>query len=226
MFDNRAVLLSLALLAFSSLPTTNAALSWSICTKDEEGKQVCKDRVPRGARIAIAITCLLVLVSLLTLVVCIMRKRRASAASEKEYNVEASQVDGPPTIIATQYNLNSGPSPVYSGRKSGYMTGNVDGRMSPQPPMGGPMYPATAHHYNNNPYNISQTHTAPVSQATFPDAYPFTGYSPDMGPSAPKTAFVSSGFPRPLLAGDRLKDRIKERPASISSLTTTLPAYR
>jgi len=151
MFDNPAVLLSLGLLAFSSLPTTNAALSWSICTKDEEGKQVCKDRVPRGARIAIAIICLLVLVSLLTLVVCIMRRRRASAASEKEYNVEASQVDGPPTIIATQYNPNSGPSPVYSGRKSGYMTGNVDGRMSPQPPMGGPMYPATAHHYNNNP---------------------------------------------------------------------------
>jgi len=217
MFDNPAVLL---LLAFSSLPTANAALSWSICTKDEEGQQVCKDRVPRGARIAIAITCLLVLVSLLTLVVCILRTRRASAASEKEYNVEASQVDGPPTIIATEYNPTSGPSGVYSGRNSGYMTGNMDGHLSPQPPMGGPMYPATAHHYN-----FSQTHTAPVSQVTFPDAYPFTGYSPDMGPSAPKTAFVSSGFPRPLLAGDRLKDRIKERPASISSLST-LPAYR
>lgn len=33
----------------------------------------------------------------------------------------------------------------------------------------------------------------------------------------PKTAFMTHGFPRPLLTGDRLKDRLKERPASISS---------
>uniref|UniRef100_A0A8H8CGX9 Uncharacterized protein n=1 Tax=Psilocybe cubensis TaxID=181762 RepID=A0A8H8CGX9_PSICU len=147
---------------------------------------------------------------------------RRSEASEREYNVEASQVDGPPTIIATEYNPTSGPSRVYSGNKSPY-SGGADGRMSPQPPMSGPMYPATAQHYSNyKPHSINQNHTAPHSQVTFPDAYPFTGYSNSMGP--PKTAFVSGGFPRPLLAGDRLKDRIKERPASISSLTTTVPA--
>jgi len=210
-------------LALSYLPTATATLSWTICTKDEKGQEVCRDRVARGARIAMAIACLFVLVLLGTLTVCIIRNRRASAASEKEYNVEASQVEGPPTIIATSYDPTSGPSPVYSGKKSG----NPDVRLSPQPQMGGPMYPATAHHYNNNTYGSPPNYTAPVSQVSFPNQpYPFTGYSPGMGPSAPKTAFVSGGFPRPLLAGDRLKDRIKERPASISSLSPTLPGYR
>ena len=36
-----------------------------------------------------------------------------------------------------------------------------------------------------------------------------------MGPP-PQTSFVSGGFPRAMLAGDRLKDRLKERPASPS----------
>lgn len=36
-----------------------------------------------------------------------------------------------------------------------------------------------------------------------------------MGP-APQTSFVSGGFGRAMLAGDRLKDRLKERPASPS----------
>jgi len=225
MFDKSAYSVSLGLLAFSYLPTATAALSWSVCTKDETGKEVCKDRIPRGARITTAIGCLFVLVLLATLSVCILRNRRASAASEKEYNVEASQVAGPPTIIATSYDPTSGrASPVYSGSKSGIPYGGL----SPHPQMAGPMYPAAAHQYNNNPYYGSQqNYTAPVSQVTFPNQpYPFTGYSPGMGPSAPKTAFVNGSFPRPLLAGDRLKDRIKERPASISSLAPTLPEYQ
>jgi len=219
MLDNSAMLFSFGLLAFSYLPTATAGpLSWVSCSKDAQGQEVCKDKVARGTRIAMALACFFVLVLLATLTVCIVRNRRASAASEKEYNVEASQVDGPPTIIATSYDPTSGPSPVYSAK----MNGNHEGRLSPQP-MTGPMYPATA--YNNNPYYASQqTYTAPVSQVTFPNQpYPF---SPGIGPPAPKTAFVSGGFPRPLLAGDRLKDRIKERPASISSLTPTLPAYK
>jgi len=209
--------ISLGLLAFSYLPMATAGpLSWISCSKDAQGQEVCKDKVARGTRIAMALACFFVLVLLATLTVCIVRNRRASAASEKEYNLEASQVNGPPTIIATSYDPNSGPSPVYSAN------GHQEGRLSPQPPMTGPMYPATT--YNNNSYYANQqTYTAPVSQATFPNQpYPF---SPGVGPPPPKTAFVSSGFPRPLLAGDRLKDRIKERPASISSLTPTLPVY-
>jgi len=67
--------------------------------------------------------------------------------------------------------------------------------------------------------------TAPAHKGNF-DPYPFTGHGsttsrPPASPAAPqppRSAFVSSGgFPRPLLAG-RLKDRIRERPPSVSSL--------
>lgn len=67
--------------------------------------------------------------------------------------------------------------------------------------------------------------TAPAQKGNF-DPYPFTGHGsttsrPPASPAAPqppRSAFVSSGgFPRPLLAG-RLKDRIRERPPSVSSL--------
>jgi len=211
MLNNSAVFVSLGLLTFSRLPTTTAALTWVVCSKDEQGKETCNDRVPRGARIAMAIVCLFVLILLATLTVCIVRNRRTPAG---EYNVEASQVDGPPTIIATAYDPSLGPSPVYSARQSG------------NPDMSGPMYPASVHQSNNKYLTSQPHHTAPGTQASFQNqSYPFVGYSPGMGPSAPKTAFVSSGFPRPLLAGDRLKDRMKDRPASVSSLSS-LPAYR
>jgi len=207
---------SLGLLACSYLPAANASLSWAICTKDQDGKQVCRDRISKGARITMAIACLFVLVLLATLAVCIIRHRRAAIVSETEYNVEASQVNGPPTIIATSYDPASRrASPVYSAKDDGYL--------SPHPQMTGPMYPAAVHQYDGSQAN----YTAPVSQVAFANKpYPFTGYSPGVGPSAPKTAFVNGSFPRPALAGERLKDRIKERPASVSSLTPTLPEYR
>lgn len=110
---------------------------------------------------------------MLSLVVCLVRNRRNAANTEKEYNVEASQVEGPPTIIATEYNRHSGPSPVYSGQKTGPMTAG-----GPQPPMTGPAYPASAQHYNGNMYYNGQNQTAPHSQATFPQTHPFTSYSP------------------------------------------------
>jgi len=122
------------------------------------------------------------------------------AASEQEYNVEANQVNGPPTIIATEYNPTSGPSGIYEGPKSGFSAGQSSAQMT------GPTYPVAAQVY-------SQNRTAPVTQTSFP--YPFPGYSSHMGPP-PQTSFVSGGFPRAMLAGDRLKDRLKERPASPS----------
>jgi len=221
-FKNVAATGVLGLWALSFIPTASAALSWAVCTKDESGKEECRSRIPRGARIAIAVCCLIVLILLITLSACIVKSRRSAKASEQEYNVEASQVDGPPTIIATEYHPNSGPSGVYSGGpKSGHVTshatGNADGRLSPAPPS----YPAATHQSN-----MSQNYTAPVSQAAFPasQAYPFSGhgYSP-RDSNVPQTAFVTTGFPRPLLAGNRLKDRLKERPASISSMTMPGP---
>ena len=43
------------------------------------------------------------------------------------------------------------------------------------------------------------------------------------GSEPPKTAFVSNGFPRPMLAGNRLKDKLKERSSSISGLNMPAP---
>jgi len=220
MFDNFAVLGAVGLLGLSTVPGVSAALSWDVCTKNEEGVKTCRRRVPRGARIATAVVMLLILILLCVLVVFIIRNRRAAAASEKEYNVEASQMAGPPTIIATQYNPRLGPSPVYSAGDQPN-TAHIIGDLSPQPQMSGPSFPATVHHNKNDDSQKHFHQTAPANQVSFPDqSYPFTGHSSQTVPSMPKTAFVSGGFPRPLLAGNRLKDKLRERPASISSETT------
>lgn len=220
-----------ALTLATHLPATNASSNWGVCTKDQNGKQDCKNRIPRGAKIAIAVVCIIVLLLVLGLVICVIANRRRAAASEREYNVEASQMDGPPTIIATEYNPRSGPSPVYGvdGPKAARF---AIGNLSPSPQVSGPRFPSATHQYNNSNayyYNsnapepqMSQTRTAPVSQASFTQnkqPYPFNGIS-SRGPSPPKTAFMTHGFPRPVLAGERLKDRLKERPASVSMIST------
>lgn len=202
MSNNFAVTSALGIWIFSSIPTVAAGLSWQVCTKNEEGKTTCRSRISKAARITIGIGCLLVLLLIVALVFCVICNRRRAKASEEEYNVEASQVDGPPTIVDTAYHPKSGPSVEYTG-----------GRGSPE--MSGPAHPVTAQtHYGDQ----GRTFSAPMSQANFPDqGYPFKGYSPHKGPSAPKTAYLTGGFPRPLLAGSRLKDRLKERPASVSA---------
>jgi len=210
----------LGLCALSSMPTAYAALSWSVCEKNEKGEQVCKSRIPRGARIVIAVCCFVVLILLLALVICIFKNRRASQEAEKEYDVEASQRDGPPTIVATEYNSSSGHmSGVYDVQGSRPATPQVGAQE-----MTGPAVPVAVYQYDATP--PSQIYTAPISQQhTFVEqqqqGYPFA-YNPNYA-SPPKTAFVTQGFPRPLLAGSRLKDRIKERPASISSLDSFGP---
>ena len=152
-----------------------------------------------------------VILLLLFLFICVIIRRRARAASEQEYNLEANQVNGPPTIIATEYNPTSGPSGIYESPKTGFSAGQSTAQMT------GPTYPVAVQH-----------RTAPVTQTSF--AYPFAGYSSvsplslfadtlltpsyqHLGPP-PQTSFVTDGFPRAVLAGDRLKDRLKERPSS------------
>jgi len=195
--------------AFSAAPTAFGQLSWDVCTTDENGGTVCKRRIPRSARLAIAVCCLFVLLLLLSLVICIFVRRRKQAAAEQEYNVEANQVEGPPTIIATEYDATSGPTRVYSaGPKSAE---NVD---HTEMSMKGPTMPVAAYQGERPP-----TYTAPAQQATFAEqGYPFA-YDTRNSSNPPKTAFVTNGFPRPLLAGTRLKDRLKDRPASVSGLT-------
>ena len=77
--------------------------------------------------------------------------------------MEANQVDGPPTIIATEYNPTSGPSGIYEGPKSGFSAGKSSAQMT------GPTYPVAAQVYNQ------KNRTAPVGQTAFD--YPFPGYS-------------------------------------------------
>lgn len=72
--------------------------------------------------------------------------------------MEANQVDGPPTIIATEYDPTSGPSGVYEGPKSSFSIGQTSAQMT------GPAYPVAAQVYNQN-------RTAPVAQTTFPPSY-------------------------------------------------------
>jgi len=200
MVNKHAVSSALSIWALSCVPPATAALIWNVCNTDAAGVTTCQSKLSPSAKAEIAIACAFVLLLLLSLVICVINNRRAVAASEQEYNVEASQVHGPPTIIATEYNPTSGPSGVYGGPRSGF-----SGQTSAQ--MTGPAYPVAAQVYNN------QHRTAPVTQSTF--SHPFPGYSQNMGPT-PQTAFVNGGFPRALLAGDRLKEKLKERPASVS----------
>jgi hypothetical protein len=174
----------------------------------------------------------MVLLLLLGLVIYIIVKRRR-AQGDQEYNVEAAQVEGPPTIIATEYNPTSGPSRIYSAGPNGHETGNKD-----QQAVTGPTHPESAYQSERPP-----TYTAPASRVMFADqSYPFaydavscvrpfrriilTFFFWQRNTSEPpKTAFVSNGFPRPLLAGNRLKDRLKERPMSASGLNVPVPPH-
>jgi hypothetical protein len=201
MVNQRVVASALGIWALSCVPTASAT-SWDVCITNAAGVQTCHNTLPVSAKINIAIACVVVVLVLLCLVICVINNRRARAAAEREYNVEANQVDGPPTIIATEYNPTSGPSGIYEGPKSGFSAGQSSAQMT------GPTYPVAAQVYSQ-----TRTVTAPVTQSVFPNPPP--GYSSHMGPP-PQTSFVSGGFPRAMLAGDRLKDRLKERPASLS----------
>jgi hypothetical protein len=183
---------------YALIPSAHA-LSWDFCVHEP-----CTKPMPNGLKLAIGIGCLvLLLLLLISLTVCMVRRRRA--AQDKDYDVEESQMSGPPTIIGTQYNPTSGASGIYSA-----------GGFAPQ--MSGPKLPVSAY----RPKDVA--HTAPHSQAAFSEQ----PYPPVYSPRAPKTAFVSGGFasPRPQLAGDRLKERLKERPASETSIAPVSPVDR
>jgi len=110
----------------------------------------------------------LVLLLLLGMVIHIIIKRRRSEANQ-EYNVEAGQVEGPPTIISTQYHPTSGPSRVYNSGSN--EQGNKDHFTERE--LTAVSRPAPSYQSERPP-----TYTAPVSQVTFSDQpYPFA-YNP------------------------------------------------
>ncbi|KAJ2913420.1 hypothetical protein MD484_g6995, partial [Candolleomyces efflorescens] len=216
-----------ALIAFSSLPVASAK---TVCTQNSAGVHVCRDTFPTKAKVAIAIVTIVLVIMLLCLCLCIRRSRRASAEAAKECTVEASQMQGPPTVLAATYNPGSGHS-IYAIGSAGSgaiptavipPTGEANGTAPAFPTPGIPAAP-----YSPKPWvsegngSASMPRTAPAHKTSFSGGshpYPFTGMGPNNSSGQPpKSAFVSGGFPRPLLAG-RLKDRIRDRPPSISSL--------
>jgi len=169
-----------------------------------------------------------------------------SAEQQDDVMIEANQMTGPPAILAATYTPETGHSRVYSiGPDTGGFSpvpmtpapGPTSSQpLAPPPPatrQGIPSVHVQTPDFSNVPrsstFNRFPTgasgqppKTAPAHKGSF-DPYPFTGHGSDSRPPAspaapqpPRSAFVSSGgFPRPLLAG-RLKDRIRERPPSVS----------
>ncbi|EAU81695.2 hypothetical protein CC1G_02711 [Coprinopsis cinerea okayama7 len=282
------VVLGAAVVAFSSLPGVAAGKNkkedgGAQCTTDEKtGKKVCGTQsvpgtLPKSAKIAIAVVTIAVVFLILLLIFYIRRSRKASADAANEVAVEASQVEGPPAILAATYTPETGHSRVYSiGPDSGGFSavpvtpapkvvaplptgseshGNPWGaprtpaqpvvepeQERPKTPAFPPPSPAVLSRSNSfcrfptTPTRSSSVpQTAPAHKAGFSEGggYPFTGFGSSNNSNGagsnsgsgnpPRTAFVSNGgFPRPLLAG-RLKDRIRERPPSVSSISIHSP---
>ena len=155
-----------AIVASYSIPGA-AALSLQKCTTDHTGKKVCKSHLPRAARIGIAVGAVVLFLLLLVVVFVVIRRRRRAVAAQEEYGVDASQVDGPATIVDTAYHRRSGMAAVYSG----------GGRGTPE--MSGPSFPVAAQLPYGDPTRV---YTAPANRAQFSrpempqySAYPFTG---------------------------------------------------
>lgn len=99
-----------------------------------------------------------VLLILIILIICIVKNRQKAADDALEYNVEASQVHGPPTIIATEYHPQIGPT--------GLIT--VGGRIVRSPDMKqlndpSPTFPVPVYYPGESPQN----HSAPAMPARF-----------------------------------------------------------
>jgi len=276
MLDSFVVVLGAGVVA-TLLPSAYAQeATAAACPKDEAGNEVCPEAsagdqpklpggLPVAAQVAIAVVVVTVVLLSITMFWCIRRSRRASEEASQDVMVEASQVTGPPAILAATYTPETGHSKIYSiGLDTGGMTGAMSGAPQPSTPAAPasafmsarapatPAYPATPAGASPMPSAAPVTAevgsakpsmfsrfaalkssglagtpmTAPAHKANFSDQpYPFTGHgnsgsgSTVASPVQPRSAYPSNGgFPRPLMAG-RLKDRIRERPPSISSLT-------
>lgn len=214
--------------------------------KEEKGKSSENHKLDAGLVAAVSIVIFTVV--LLPLIVWyIVRRIRRSAKAEALHDsenstdvsnstnppMETSQVPGQPTVAHAAYDPGS-VQEIYaigSAGSAGYGTAVIppSSHGSTRGVIG------TPNHENGIPTPMGfpeprngagqQPMTAPVQQVRFaadqrPEhspAYPFSGMgSPAPGP---KTSFVSGGsFPRPLFAGRRLQERLRERPPSASSL--------
>jgi len=243
-----AGLLALASMPVASAEKASSAKGWKkgwVCTPNDAGEPVCRESLPTKAKVAIAIVTITVVFLLLAVFLFVRRSRKQAAEAAKECSVEDSQMQGPPTVLHATYNPGSGHS-IYAIGSAGsgaiptavipptmtpsvYGAGSGTGMLQSQTPaFSSPAVPQAPYSPAQRTREPVQPMTAPAHRSTFSQSsqssqqspYPFSSRGNAMGSTGqpPKSAFVSSGgFPRPLLAG-RLKDRIRDRPESVSSL--------
>jgi len=198
------------------------------CYTSINGLWTCTTRLPLGARIAICIGASILLSMILSLCLCLcMRNRRArnQEAIAAVYQIEASQIHGPPppSTYVTSFDPRSpagyplppsaylhsphNPPSSFPQTPDGYLHTPDADRLSARPPMssarsGRVRFEPTAERYQGAFSTKQPPQTAPVNPPyKSPGAYPFPGYSSK--PSAlqqPHTAY-SIGFPRPLYTG-------------------------
>lgn len=227
-----------------------SALPRALAEEDKAPKKKENHNLQPGLVAAVTLVILVIAVLPLAIFYHVRRIRRKSAAQNKDVAVEASQMEGPPTVLRATYDPGSGhsiyaigsagsgayptaviaPTPSANGANSsvmgmpgtpntaytpGFPVPAIPSAMTaagvPLPYSPAPAVPMTAPAHKTS-FSQSSSHHGQRS------AYPFTGMGSSSG-QPPKSALVSSGaFPRPLLAGRSLKDRIKERPPSASVL--------
>jgi len=200
-----------------------------VCYTTIDGFWKCTQRLSLGVRIAICLGASLLLVVPITLCLCLgVRKRRAreQEAIAAVYQVDASQIQGPPTTYVTSFDHRS---------PAGYPLPNSAFPPTPNPPSAFPQTPAgyphtpdadalsadprsymrspapsaksTHVHFQPSPryqgkFSTRPPSTAPVNPAyTGPGAYPFPGYSPKPETSQQPHSAYPIRFPRPLYTG-------------------------
>jgi hypothetical protein len=217
----------------SAFPVVQAADQ--VCYTTIDGFWKCTKRLSLGARIAICIGASILLSVLLTLCLCLgvrNRRSRQQEAIASVYQVDASQIQGPPpTTYVTSFDPRS-PANYPLPNTATYDTHDPPTSF-PQTPAGYPhtpdalsAHPTTAQANARSPvpsaksphvrfqtqeryqgkFSTRSPQTAPVNPAyTGPGAYPFPGYSSRAGSSQqPHTAYTG-GFPRPLYTGQAVQ---------------------
>jgi hypothetical protein len=150
-----------------------------------DGSLQCTSRLPYGARIAIGASictylcyCMAVLKMtaismisvgsiLLSVGLFLLLRGRRSRQQAVIYQVDASQIQGPPTTYVTNLDPRSAAAP-YS-QTPGIVISPAPGTAPAE------QYPATQERYSR--YGAKPPQTAPVNQG-YGGSYPFPGYSP------------------------------------------------
>ncbi|KAF9466769.1 hypothetical protein BDZ94DRAFT_136092 [Collybia nuda] len=150
-----------------------------------DGSLRCTSRLPYGARIAIGASIWSIL---LTIGLFLFLRGRRSRQRALIYQVDASQIQGPPM----SYAANLDPRSVAYLQTPGIV-------ISPAPGTAPAEQNSTTPPGRNSRPGVRPPQTAPVHQGY--GGYPFPGYSPTLAPNAQPYTSYSSRFPRPLYTG-------------------------